>query len=92
MQWGQAGNSVVVTVTGVAPPRPVLLPPLLSGTNLILTWTAVSNTTYLLEYNPDLGPSNWIALPGDIISSNNLASKLDPLSLSNRFYRVRVLP
>jgi hypothetical protein len=45
-----------------------------------------------VEFNPDLAPSNWIALPGDVTAVSNTASKLDPLTLSNRFYRVRVVP
>ena len=57
-----------------------------------LIWTAVSNTTYRLEFNPDLGPSNWIALPGDVIGVSNTASKLDVVTSSSRLYRVRVLP
>jgi hypothetical protein len=31
-------------------------------------------------------------VPGDVLSSGTNASKLDPLTTSNRFYRVRVLP
>jgi hypothetical protein len=81
-----------VLVTGAATPRPVLLPPHISGTNVTLSWTAISNLTYRLEFNPDLAPSNWSALPGDITSSGNQASKLDSLTPSNRFYRVRQLP
>jgi hypothetical protein len=52
----------------------------------------VSNTTYRVEFNPDLTPSNWAALPGDVIGVSNTASKLDPLTPSNRLYRVRVVP
>ena len=83
---------MVVLVTAVAPPPPLLLSPVLSGTNVVLTWTAVSNTTYRLEVNPNLTPSNWNALPGDVLGTNNTASKLDPLTPSNRFYRVRIIP
>ena len=46
---------------------------------------------YRLERNHDLSPTNWIALPGDVISTGSTASKLDPLNSSHRFYRVRVL-
>jgi hypothetical protein len=87
-------TSVIVRVTGVTapPPAPLLLTPLLSGTNVLLSWAAVSNILYRLEFNPDLTPSNWTALPGDVLSTSTNASKLDPLTPSNRFYRVRVLP
>jgi hypothetical protein len=92
MQLTNTANSVIVLVTGVASPQPLLLPPALSGSNVLLTWTAVSNTTYRLEFNPDLTPSNWNALPGDVIGVSNTASKQDTPTPSNRFYRVRVLP
>jgi hypothetical protein len=92
MQLNNTTSSVVVLVTAVAPPLPLLLSPTLSGSNVVLTWAAVSNTTYRLEFNPDLTPSNWSALSGDVTSLSNIASKLDALTPSNRFYRVRVLP
>ncbi len=71
---------------------PVLLTPQLFGTDVRLVWTAISNTSYRLEFNPDLSASNWIVLPGDVIGLSNTASKLDTLTSSNRFYRVRVVP
>ena len=93
MQLSNAPTSVIVRVTGILDvPRPVLLPPELSGTDIKLIWTAVSNATYRLEFNPDLNPSNWNALPDDVIGVSNTASKLDALTSSNRFYRVRVIP
>jgi hypothetical protein len=94
MQLSNTTTSVVVLVTGVAvpPPAPLLQSPLLSGSNVLLTWTAVSNVAYRVEFNPNLGPSNWTALAGDVTSLSNFASKLDPLTSSNRFYRVHVLP
>lgn len=93
MQLSNTINSVVVLVTNVlAVTRPLLLPPRLSATNINLTWTAVSNTTYRVEFNPGLNPSNWSALPGDVTAVANTASNSDTLTPSNRFYRVRVLP
>jgi hypothetical protein len=92
MQLSNSPTSVIVRVTEVAPPPPTVLPPVLSSSNVLLCWTAVSNTTYRVEYNPDLGPTNWSALPGDVIATNSTACKVDVLTSSNRFYRVRVLP
>jgi hypothetical protein len=63
-----------------------------SGSNVLLTWTAVTNVAYRVEFNPTLAPSNWSALAGDVTSQSNFASKLDLLTTSNRFYRLRVLP
>ena len=92
MQLSQTVNAVVAQVTATGVPRPLLLSPTLSGTNLTLTWTAISNTTYRLEFNPGLDPSRWDAIPGDVTGLGHAASKSDSLTPSNRFYRVRVLP
>jgi hypothetical protein len=92
MQLTNTPTSVLARVTGVFPPPPLLLTPVLSGSNILLTWTAISNGNYRLEYNPRLSLSNWTGVPGDITSQSNLASKLDSLTPSNRFYRVHVLP
>jgi hypothetical protein len=93
MQLSNTANSVVARVSAVfVVPQPVLFSPVLSGSNLLFTWTAVSNTLYRVEFNPDLTPSNWNALPGDVTGVSNTASKQDALTPSNRFYRVRVLP
>jgi len=86
-------NSVILRVSDVgAVSQPILLTPELAGPDLRLIWTAISNTSYRLEFNPDLNPTNWNALAGDVIGLSNTASKLDALTSSNRFYRVRVMP
>ena len=86
-------TSVVARVTSaVSPPSiPVLLPPAISGSNVVITWSAISNTTYRVEYNPNLMPSNWNALAGDVTSLSNSATKLDRLTPTNRSYRVLLL-
>jgi hypothetical protein len=91
MQLSNTPNSVVVSVIGLVTPRPTLLTPQILATNVLLSWTAVANGTYRLEFAPALDPLNWTALPGDITSTGSIASKLDNLSFSNRFYRVRVI-
>ncbi len=92
MQLSNAPNSVIVRVSGIVVPQPILFTPVLSSSNVLLSWTAVSNQTYRLEFNPNLGPTNWAAVPGNVTSLSNMATKLDALTSSNRFYRVRVLP
>lgn len=94
MQVSNAANAVVVQTIGVVPPppAPIILSLTLLGTNAVVMWNAVSNTTYRLEYDPALSLSNWNAVPGDITSLSNVASKVDPLTASNRFYRILVLP
>jgi hypothetical protein len=92
MELSNTPTSVLVRVTATAATPPLLFTPMLAGSNVLLTWSAVSNSTYRLEFNPTLAPSNWSGLPGDVLSTGSTASKLDALTPSNRFYRVRVLP
>jgi hypothetical protein len=72
--------------------RPILLTPAVSGANVTLTWTAIPATSYRIEFNTNLNFPNWTSLAGDVTATASTASKLDPLTTSNRAYRVRVLP
>jgi hypothetical protein len=94
MQMSNTPTAVIIRVTDflTAIPQPTLLSPEISGANFKLTWTAVSNTIYRVEFTPNLVPSNWTTLPGDVTAFTNTASKLDPLTSSNRLYRVRIVP
>ena len=92
MQLSNTPNSVIARVSGLAVPELVLFPPVIAGTNVTLCWVAETNKSYRLEFNPDLGPTNWAAVTGAVITSSNTACVSEPLTTSNRFYRVRVLP
>jgi hypothetical protein len=95
MQASNTPNSVVVVVKEVLSggKSPELLPPSVVGNNLLLTWTSRSNITYRVEFAPSLSqPISWIQVPGDVLAISNTASRLELLTSSNRFYRVRVLP
>jgi uncharacterized delta-60 repeat protein len=73
---------------------PVLKNPVVTTTNANVTWRAVSNRFYRVQYKTDLASTNWIDLTGDVYSTNNIARKSD-LSCSGesqRFYRVMELP
>jgi len=89
---GTPSLSATGTFSVVVVSRPLLLTPAISGANLMLTWTAIPVTSYRLEFNTNLSVTNWTSLAGDVTAVGNTASKLDPLTTSNRFYRVRVLP
>jgi hypothetical protein len=92
MQLSNTPNSVIARVSGLAVPELVLFAPMITGSNVTLCWVMESNKTYLLEFNPDLGPTNWVAVSGEFITSGNTACISDALTTTNRFYRVRVLP
>jgi hypothetical protein len=93
MQLNNSPSSVIVRVTDVlAIPRPRFLPPELSASDIRLVWSVMSNTTYRVEFKSDLNSINWSALPGDVTSLSNTASKVDALTPTNRFYRLRIIP
>jgi hypothetical protein len=94
MLLSYTATAVIVRVTDVLTsiPQSILLPPEIVGADIKLTWTAISNATYRVEFNPDLNLTSWIAVQGDVTALTNTASKLDPLTPSNRLYRVRILP
>jgi hypothetical protein len=63
-----------------------------AGNNFTLSWTALVNRNYTLQYNGDLGSTNWITL-------TNLTAALSVLTVTdtapvntNRFYRVKLNP
>ena len=59
-----------------------------------LSWYAISNRTYRVEYSADLSRNNWTELAGDISATGATASKTDTTlgNASQRFYRVVLLP
>jgi len=72
--------------------QPVLSISVSNGTSLLLSWNAVSNTAYRIQFKLDLNATNWTDLAGDVVAVGITASKSDILATSNRYYRIRVLP
>ncbi|HEY2951408.1 MAG TPA: lamin tail domain-containing protein, partial [Verrucomicrobiae bacterium] len=64
-----------------------------NGTNVVLTFTAIANWTYSIEYIDDLGSGGWTALggSGDIAAAPAPRSiqLTVPVSTPKRFYRLR---
>ena len=82
-------NPGTLTITA---PSPLLLPLTLAGTNVVISWNAVSNGIYRVQYQSALNTANWTNLAGDITATNSIAFKTDLRTSTNRFYRVQVLP
>jgi large repetitive protein len=80
----------ILTITAPAP-RILSLTPALPN-QILLTWQAVSNANYRVQFNSDVSGTNWTNLAGDVPSAGETASKLDLFTTSNRFYRVLVVP
>ena len=69
--------------------RPVILSLAGAGTtNVVITWSAVSNLVYRVRYRPDFN-SAWINLGPDVTATNNTASTADNSGgAPQRFYQV----
>jgi hypothetical protein len=83
--------SGTLTITGTSAPT-VLTISVLNGTDFLLSWNAVSNTAYRVQFKSDLNAPIWTDLAGDVTANSGTASKTDPVTAANRFYRIRVLP
>jgi len=83
-------NNGALTITATAP---VILSLVRAGiSNVLITWSSLSNATYRVQFKSDLILTNWTDLPGDVPATGNSASKTDLLTVSNRFYRIAVVP
>jgi hypothetical protein len=81
----------VLTVTNIPP---VILSLTGAGTsNIVITWSAVSDQIYRLLYADDLRNSNWINQPPDVTALSPTASATNAAgAAAQRFYRVLLLP
>ena len=82
-------NDGLLTVTAT--------PPLILGitgagtTNVVITWSALSNATYRVQFETNVTSSNWHSLLPDVTATGSTASNLDTNTPSQqRYYRVLV--
>jgi hypothetical protein len=62
-------------------------------TNVVITWSAVSNQSYHLQYKTNLATTNWFDLLPDVTATSSTASFTDhPTTGEQRYYRVVLLP
>ncbi len=82
-----SNGSLTVTAT----PPVILSIAGLGTTNVVVTWTSLSNATYRVRYTSDFSGSNWQSLSPDITATNSTTSTVDhPGSATQRFYQVFV--
>jgi hypothetical protein len=89
-----SGNYTISFNTGtliVTAPAPTIQPPVVTKTNIVITWSAVSNATYRVQFRSTLSAA-WTDLPGDVTATGSSASKTDAPSTAVGFYRIQVLP
>jgi len=87
----EAGNASFV-VGGIAAPR-ILSLTWETATNVVITWSAISNRNYRVQYQSGLG-TPWSNIAPDILATNIIASAVDNNAdgQAQRFYRVQLLP
>lgn len=71
----------------------VLIPPTIESIRMTngvctLTWPAISNRTYRVQFKASLTDSAWTDLPGDVTATGPSASKTNTPGESLRFYRL----
>jgi hypothetical protein len=58
-----------------------------------MTWRAIPDRTYRVQYTDELSAETWIDLPGDVQAEGHSAHKTDASAGGGqRFYRVVRLP
>jgi hypothetical protein len=72
-------------------PRPAVQNISISGTNVTVTWSAIKDVTYRVQFKTDLEDAAWIDLVPDVTASGVTASLTDAVVPTQRFYRVVVL-
>lgn len=85
-----AANEAKLSGVEAVPPPPEISG-ILAGGNVALTWQSYPGKTYRLQYKSDLRAVAWSNVPGDVIGTGNLVTKLDVPPGMQRFYRVLVV-
>jgi len=64
------------------------------GTNILLSFSTLTNQSYIIEDRDDLLAGSWVALSNNIVGTGAVmvVSDAPPSDLQDRFYRVRQLP
>ena len=86
-----ASGSIVLTFSPSAS-GPVVQAPVVTSTNVTLSWSSSSGLTYQVQYNTNLLTTNWIVLTNVTAGGNTTSATDTPGTDPARFYRVVLLP
>ncbi|MDW8308839.1 MAG: MBG domain-containing protein, partial [Verrucomicrobiales bacterium] len=87
---GSATNTLVISPA--ATPFPITFIGFTNGI-VTLTWDAISNRTYRVQYVTNVGDTNWTDIAPDVTATGPSASLTNAVgSDPRRFYRVLLLP
>lgn len=83
-------EAVTTNFLGGANLRATMNPPVKSGNNLVLTWSAVEGGTYRVEAESSLSGSNWVAFYTNVVSGAGTGTATETNAAANplRLYRV----
>ena len=74
-------------------PRPVLETLGSASNTTALTWSAITGTTYRVQFKISLTDTSWVDLVPDVLATGATASATDTFATNDaRFYRVIVVP
>jgi len=57
----------------------------------MLTWSALSGSTYRIQYKNQLNGSSWTSVTNDILATNSIMSWSETPSPTSRFYRILLM-
>jgi len=88
---GGAGTIFRVSVPGASSPK--IVGTTQSGSQLNLTWLALTGRSYQLQSSTDLLETNWNTSGGAVSATNSMATASEAMASGpQRFYRVVLLP
>jgi hypothetical protein len=91
--FGATNSFIVYVQEAPSGLEPIIESLRLSNGVATITWTAISNHSYRLQFKDDLGASNWNDLPPDLLAPGTTGQGTDTVgSMRQRFYRVVLLP
>jgi hypothetical protein len=70
---------------------PVSLTVLQDATKVAFNWPTLVGQSYQVEYNDDLGTTNWIPLDTPLDGTGNQVGFTNNITASNRFFRLRLI-
>jgi hypothetical protein len=92
---GQPANFVASDFTSYAPctsPPPVLISVVQTNGVLSFAWGAIPGEVYQVQYKSNFSQTAWQSLGGTLSTAGGILSVADPMTNSQQFYRVLLLP
>jgi hypothetical protein len=83
----------VVQLAATGNPEAVIQSIVVSGGNIILTWSAVSNETYEVQYRTNILDTNWFNITPTVTASGPTASETNAIgNIPQEYFRVIQVP